>query len=95
VGSPLYAPPTPASDSFLISSSTGLVSDSMPPTPDVAHGDGEISMSSPGPRHVRRMVVNDYDDNGDDAIDSTVDSNLMPLTRPSYRRDATEVCLFL
>ena len=75
----LLRPPHTPADNYLISSSTGIGTDSVPPTPMDVHGDGDLSVPSPshhnpnlnggGSRPPRRDL------DVDDMIDSTVDSS--------------------
>ena len=64
----------------VISSSTGTVNDSIPPTPPVdLHGDGDLSVPSPNPvlnRQARSHHIQDVDDMIDSTVDSSGYSNL-------------------
>ncbi len=72
-------PLTPA-DNFMISSSTGMGLDSIPPTPVDIHGDNDLSVPSPGVGLRPQMSNNRRGVVSDDAVDSTVDSTGIPLT---------------
>ena len=92
--SPLHFNPHTPADQYMISSSTGVGNDSVPPTPVDLHGDNDLSVPSPyrsnigmGSRRDQSPILfrgnngrNRVEDDVDDMIDSTVDSSGLPLT---------------